>query len=464
MKCKICFLLPVLVLICMNSSYGRDIYVTKSGSDGDTGGKGDPYLTIKFAVSKSVSGDTIYVGPGTYNESWITPKEGTQLVNMGELHAAKIYSGTQSAIRLTNDNSGIDGFEIYGDWNQGSPGDGLIRPFHSNNVWIKNCKVHDAPHDMDVIKVGASNVLIENCIIYNPAHRTNGTSYQECVDIYGDPDPDGVTVRGCWIYHTTERGGDYLIYAKGGAKNILWENNIFGPARGSSASNVSVGCGAASPAVFPACENFIARNNLFLHGTGDGAFGFTSAKNAHVYNNIFYDYTGSKGIIQFYSTQPGGIDRNEDCYVYNNIFQGSIGKPVYYDRGRWSSGAYTYIPENFNSDYNIYFQVDTSDSANDVEVASEANSLFQDPLLVSPQVPDVNTDNWSGIVQNFFLRSNSPAIDKGRNLSGNAPYHVPNDIAQNPRPISPFFDIGVHEWGTSNPTIPPSPPANLRVK
>ncbi|MBF0231659.1 MAG: hypothetical protein HQK65_01290 [Desulfamplus sp.] len=429
-------------------SIARDIYVTKSGSNSNFGGINDPYLTIKYAVGQSTSGDKIYVGEGTYSESWITIKEGTELISRDGTHKAKIYSGNQSAIRLTNNNSGIDGFEIYADWNQGAAADGLIRPYDSNNVWIKNCKVHDAPHDADVIKVGANNVLIENCIIYNAAHRTDGVSYQECVDIYGNEDPDGVIVRGCWIYHTFEKGGDYLIYAKGGAKNILWEHNIFGPAFGSSASNVSVGCGAASPAVFPACENFVARNNIFVHCTGDGAFGFTSAKNAHVYNNVFYDYTGSKGIIQFYSTQPGGTDRNEDCYVYNNIFLNSPNKPIYYDRGRWSGGAYTYIPENFQSDHNIYYQVDTSNISNDVDVLTEVNSIFQDPLLVFPQIPDTINDTWSKVIINYFLQVNSPAIDKGKDLSNNSPYNVPDDINSTTRPVNGYFDIGVHEIKT----------------
>ncbi|MCP4694605.1 MAG: hypothetical protein GY859_41640, partial [Desulfobacterales bacterium] len=382
-----------IVAICLLASpcTARDVHVSKTGSDSDSGESDEPYLTIKHAIDQSVAGDVIRVRAGLYSESWLEIKEGTRLVSEDGVHEARIYSGSKSAIRLVNDDSGVDGFEIYGDWNQGSAGDGLIRVLGSNNTWVKNCKVHDAPHDCDVFKIGADNVLIENCVIYNPALRSDGVSYQECVDIYsGSKNPDGVTVRGCWIYHTAERGGDYLIYAKGGARNILWENNVLGPARGAVSGNPSTGCGAASPAVFPACENFIARNNIFVSCTGDGAFSFTSAKNAHVYNNVFYNYLGGRGVIQFHSTQSGGADRNEDCFVYNNIFLQSNEKPIYYDRGRWSGGAYTYIPENFRSDYNIYHQVDATGGANDVDVSTEANSVFADPGLVAPAAPDVS--------------------------------------------------------------------------
>lgn len=112
-----------------------------------------PYRTIKYAVSQSVSGDRILVHAGTYNESWIYVAAGTELVSADGLWAAKIYSGNSSAVRLEYSNAGIDGFEIYANWNQGSAGDGLVRPLFSSNVWVKNCLVHDAPYDCDVIKV-----------------------------------------------------------------------------------------------------------------------------------------------------------------------------------------------------------------------------------------------------------------------------------------------------------------------
>jgi hypothetical protein len=428
----------------------RDIYVSTAGSDGDKPGAGSadaPYLTLKRAIQESNSGDTIRVRAGTYNEAWIEIKEGTRLVSEDGIHKARIYSGKVSAIRLTKDNSGIDGFEIYGDLDKGTPGDGLVRLIGAKNVWVKNCKLHDAPLDCDVVKVGASNVLIENCIIYNPAHRTSGT-FQECVDIFGTGTGavDGATVRGCWIYHTPDRGGDYLIYAKGGAKNVLWENNVFGPSGGGADGNVATGCGAASPAVFPSCENFIARNNIFVGCAGDGAFGFTGAKNAHVYNNVFYNYRGNNSFIQFYSAQPGGKDRNEDCSVFNNIFVQSNGKPIYSDRGRFSP-EYTYVPVNFQIDYNVYYLVDTSMSKCDIDIRKEKNSMLADPKLAAPAMPDISRDSWKSIVARFLLKADSPAINRGKDLSAPAPFNVPLDILGSARPAGGKYDIGVQEHG-----------------
>ncbi|HUW83661.1 MAG TPA: right-handed parallel beta-helix repeat-containing protein [Phycisphaerae bacterium] len=455
------------VLIFAVAVPARDIYVAKNGNNGNSGGSADPYLTIKYAISQSTSGDVIHVRAGTYAEWWIVIKSGTELISEDGLYAAKIYSGTGSAIRLENDNSGIDGFEIYGDWDAGaSEIDGLVRPLWSNNTWVKNCLIHDAPNDGDVIKIGADNVLIENCIIYDPAHRYDDVSYQECVDIFGDPVPNGVTVRGCWIYHTPEHGGDNLIFAKGGSKNILWENNVFGPCEGGASVDASVGCGASSPAVFPACENFIARNNIFVNCSGDGAFEFKSAKNAHVYNNIFYNYVGGRCFIQFFSTQPSGAppqtDRNEDCYVYNNIFLQSNGYPIYQDRGRWTPGV-TYIPENFGHDNNIYYLCNTSPASNDVDVTAEANSIFDNPDLVAPATPNIGSDNWASIVADFLLQDVSPAIDAGVTLPlPGQTYGVPADVlgTSRPQPAAGSFDIGIHEYAVLAALASSEPPAD----
>ena len=440
--------LVTVLFVFVTPCLARDIYVAKNGNNGNSGGSGDPYLTIKYAVSQSVYGDVIHVREGTYSESWITLQAGTRVISEDGLYAAKIYSTDYSAVRLTNNDCGIEGFEIYGNWDAGANEiDGLIRPLGSNNTWLKDCLVHDAPNDGDVIKIGANNVLIENVIAYNPAYRSDGVSYQEVIDTYGVPAPDGVTVRGCWLYHTAERGGDALIYAKGGSRNILWENNVFGPA-GGIPGNCSTGCGASSPAVFPSCENFIARNNIFVGGNGDGAFEFKGARNAHVYNNVFYNYLGGRCFIQFYSAQPRSgppqTDRNEDCYVYNNIFMQSNGYPIYRDRGRWTEGV-TYVPENFGHDHNVYYLCNTNPGDNDVDVTAEANSIFANPEMVNPRLPVHGSDTWASIVGDFLLQGTSPAINAGLDLSSGAPYNVPADILGTARPIDSFFDIGVHE-------------------
>ena len=48
---------------------GNIIYVSVNGDDGNSGThEQDPYLTVKYALSQAVSGDTIYIYPGVYTE------------------------------------------------------------------------------------------------------------------------------------------------------------------------------------------------------------------------------------------------------------------------------------------------------------------------------------------------------------------------------------------------------------
>jgi len=226
----------------------RDIYVATWGADYNSGGPSDPYRTIKHAVSVATYGDTIHVKAGTYAEGWINIKSGVKLVSEDGLYAARIFSGPRSAVRFVGiHDAEIDGFEIWGSYGQGDPGDGLVRIYNSYNITVRNCLIHDASCDCDCIKIGGSttqttNVLIENCVVYNPAPRTAG-GFQECIDIYP---ADGVTVRHCWLYLTPDKKGDYIMYAKGGSRNILWEYNIIGPDYSAPYSNptCSAGCQA----------------------------------------------------------------------------------------------------------------------------------------------------------------------------------------------------------------------------
>ncbi len=417
----------------------RDIYVHPLGDNGWPGTSTRPYRTIKYAVQQSVAGDVIRVHAGTYAESWIQVKSGTRIVSEDGLYAAKVNAGGSTSFRFENGctDAEVDGFEVYSTWSAGSPADGLVRAWNCSNIRIRNMKVHDAPYDADCIKIGGwgattTNVLVENCVVYNPAYRGTGPAYQENIDIFP---ADGVTVRGCWLYHTPERGGDDLIFAKGGSTNIIWENNVFGPSQSPPYSNPAVMCGTASPNVFPSCENFVARNNLFLGLTGDGAFAFLGARNAHLYNNVFYDYRGGRCVIEFY--HAGVLVPNEDCYVYNNIFVQSNGYPIYQDRGRWDP-TISYIPVNFQHDHNIYWQ---ANDGGDVNIQAEANSLFVDPMLVAPAVPVPGVDTWATIVARFELQDGSPAKDAGFDLGP----LVPTDVYGMVRPVGPAYDIGAQE-------------------
>ncbi|MEJ2701971.1 MAG: right-handed parallel beta-helix repeat-containing protein [Sedimentisphaerales bacterium] len=68
----VCF---ALVAAGGSDASGREIHVTKTGSDSDSGAQGSPLLTISKAAAIAQAGDTVTVHAGTYRE-WVKPTRG----------------------------------------------------------------------------------------------------------------------------------------------------------------------------------------------------------------------------------------------------------------------------------------------------------------------------------------------------------------------------------------------------
>mgnify|MGYP000462907584 CR=1 FL=1 len=441
-----------LCAVLARAALAADIYVATTGNDGWPGTAGQPKRTIKGGISAAASGDTVRVKAGTYNESWIYVKSGVTVVSEDGVHAAKVYSGGSVGFRFEGaSNAVVDGFECHADYAGGTGYyDGLLRVYNASNCTFRNMLAYDAPRDADVIKIGGTgaptyNTLIENCIVYNPSPRngdlTGASGYQECIDCFP---PDGVVIRGCWLYLTVARGGDVLTFCKGGSRNITWENNVFGPVPGNINGNPSCIAGGPSPEVFPACTNFVARNNLFLECSGDGAFGLLGVQNAEFYNNVIWNYHGGRCAVEFYTAKLNWPYQNDGFKFYNNIVMQTNGKPVFFDRGIWTADG-TYIPKNFTHDNNVYYQVQvTTGSPGTINITAEANSLINvNPLLAAPAAPVPGTDTWKSTVDRFRLQATSPAINAGADLSA---FGVTTDIFGASRPVGIGYDIGVHEF------------------
>ena len=71
----------ILAAACMAVMFGgavlsaREIHVSKTGRDSDTGDRNNPYLTINKAARVAGPGDTVTVHAGTYRE-WVRPVRG----------------------------------------------------------------------------------------------------------------------------------------------------------------------------------------------------------------------------------------------------------------------------------------------------------------------------------------------------------------------------------------------------
>lgn len=435
-RIRVCLALSVTTsLLLCPPVLARDIYVATTGSDSNGGTSAAPYRTIKHAISSAVSNDVIRVRAGIYSESYVTLKSNLTLISEDGPHAAKLASWLGSGSGrgfacIGVNNVEIDGFESYSSWGQGTAGDGLLRIYNCDNIRIRNCLIHDAPNDCDVVKIGGfgtstTNILIENCVIYNPAPTLAG-SIAECLDAHP---VNGLTVRNCWIYHTAARKGDMLIRANGGSTNVIWENNVFGPVFNNGANRASTSAGVVdsdTPQI-PSVDGMIVRNNLFLACQGEAAFGVVSSRNVRFYNNVIWDYQGNGAAVGLRNTSAAS---SQGLDFRNNIVCDTRGRPAFAALGTYTGGSFTH-------DYNLYWQVAPGGYA---DVTLEPHSLFIDPKLAAPAAPIPDTDTWASIVARFRPLDASPAVNAGTDLSA----YVTADINGVARTLAEF-DIGAYE-------------------
>lgn len=438
------------------------VRVSKSGTDSGTcGASGDECLTIKHALSLAASGDAVCVSAGTYQETRVAVPSGVRLISADGDQAAIIYSGTDSAVRFDGvSDASIEGFEVYGDWDQGPAGDGLIRVLDASDITIHRVVAHDAPYDQDVIKVSGqvSGLLIDRVVAYNPAHRTNG-NFQENIDIFGsgatgsDPPPvSGVIVRNSWLFHGSH-GGDFLIYAKIYVERIVYENNVFGPSAGGGWGNVAVGVGTEEAGIPDATaaviEHAIVRNNVFVGLVGDAALGVFNSENVWFYNNTFYANSGAdlRSVIML----RGNSHQVGATYVLNNVFV---------DNQPSESGAAFYwirdagLPTTWVHHHNLY---DNNIGTTDTPYTGETGSLYDtDPLLSAPSVPDTQSPSLAAveaIQATFALGTGSPALDAGIDVVGESghPNWQPGetdrrwDYERQSRATAGAWDLGADE-------------------
>jgi len=446
-----------------------EIHVAIGGTDsGSCGDAAAPCRTIRFAMAKAVAGDRILVHEGTYEESWIEFHSGVEMISADGPLAARIDSGDRSAVRFTDGvrDCRLEGFEIFGDWNQGPEGDGLVRVHDASNIVIWGCVLRDAPFDSDVVKVSGEvdGLLLRSCVIYNPAMRVrsanpcgNGDWFQENVDIFGRARGDGspgvrnVTLRNCWLFHTPEKGGDWLVYSKISCENIFYENNVFGPSAGQGCENPAVGIGTGEDSL-PSpgdwvVRHAIVRNNLFLGCRGAAALGILNSDDVWVYNNTFWGNSGPElqAVIELRgNTRPLGGVR-----ILNNIFASN--KPeAAYATFYWVRNG---LPSEFVKDHNLYFDNITTSGT---PLAGEPNGVYgADPRFADPALPDlgrIDPDRVEAMARHFILASDSPARDQGVDLTaqGNHPNWDPGrtdrawDIFCRHRDDA-AWDIGAHE-------------------
>jgi parallel beta-helix repeat protein len=427
------------VALCLaGTSAATTYYVATGGNDSASGSSFAPWATLQHAVETIAPGDTILVRSGSY--------AGCRIRNSGTVSLPKTLARDIGATPVINtpgpqnshtslieieNGSGtevtdwiVDGFEV-----ANSPHHGIdIRI--TNRITIRNCYAHhsaQASSGDGIFLAFSSHPLLENnevafntehgiydsnsadypTIRGNRSHNNSGGGIQLNAD-YSSKCPCGTTVRdGIISFALVENNVIYENGTNGGSginadgvddsvfrNNLLYNNHAFGislfstdGSHGSSRNKVY------NNTIVQALDGRWCLNIPKSKGNGGSPTGNVAK------NNIFYTERADKGSIDVYSTASGVLQ--SDYNVVVNRFSTNGGTSVTSTLAQWQA-----------------LGLDTH------SFVSTAASLFVDAAN-----------------NNYQLRTGSPAVDAGTNLSPD----VVADITGLARPQHAGYDIGCYE-------------------
>ena len=446
---------------------GNNYYVSKEGSDSNSGSEASPWLTIQKAAATMTPGDTCFIKKGIYNEQ-VRPVnsglpglpitycaypgdvpiiDGIGVTYMGYHGLFDISNSSYITVRgltIRNAPTGITGMQGVGIW--GTSSDILLKDLTIYNIPISAIHCSWSTNSDVTTLQPMYNITIDGCTFYNTNTalnssnlvllRTIGFEIKNCIGYdskleglaFGQGCQNG-SIHDCEVYNCLQ--GIYINPGAFDSDNITIYNNRLH-------NNTDYGIAVGSEHYGNAITNLNIYNNLIYNNglTGGGiAFFqyFDFYRNFSIINNTLY----KNGIGEIYL--DGAESSYKDCVVRNNIIVGQnsttpLLRFVDFDRS---------ARVDLSIDHNLFYDAAGYYAGN----VYGTNYLKQDPLLTNPAGMD------------FSLQNRSPAIDAGS--STGAPS---SDYAGNTRPQNAGYDIGAYESTAANLQLLPNPDSNKPVK
>jgi len=424
----------------------NSLYVSPYGNDDTATGSIDaPYKGINTALAAAQPGDTLILRGGTYREGinvrvrlpniTIQSAKGEWAVidlttcDSGAEEDSGVYFDVDSSgskLRCVEVKGGFYAVCLETKWDWGDPADRT----GASNIIIEDCILHDSRYDVVKVKPNCDNATIRYNEIYNSGQAftgrpQNGEDNAEGID---NVNGDNMEVQYNYIHDICSNA----IYAKGGAADVLIENNRIERAYG---GGVLVGFDT-SPEFFDIAVNpryyenirCVVRNNLIV-STGWEGIGLYGSKDAQIYNNtlvnvanggqyhsaIYFgltyqdweDYAGrpanvNPSIHHNIIRQPSGIVRPMIEIRYANELGGLSaleGNPVMNDNCFYIEGNNATF-----SDFRPGSELeDAGLSAWQAHIGGESGSLEVDPALDADNMPTNPQCAGMGLI--FALRS-----------------------------------------------------------
>jgi hypothetical protein len=440
---------------------GKAYFVATTGSDSNAGTSlTTPFKTINKAVGLASAGDTIDVRAGTYTESVVIRRAGsaTKWISL------RGYNGERPVIKSTSsgptvyfynsacdedaigDGSGntdcypmywvVQGLEIQGSAAGGSDGNAI--KIDTPKVKLVGNRLCCSVADIVKLVRTSNDVEVLDNEIWQDASKVKPGSNAQGVDIVG---ADRVRVAGNYIHDVPDIG----VYAKGNARNPIFENNRLVNI-GNSTNGHALMLGQETDdyrLVDGRYETYdgIVRNNVVVGSTW-ACLATSSSSNARFYNNSCYD-TGKlmHGSI-FLSNESEVGQAGTNVYFGNNIVYGSSAKPVV----KIGSSAMTDY-KTLVFDHNVYYTStgNPTFSSDDFSGVNFATWLTKYKALSGrddsgSKVADPKFSTTTGSTP-LTLSTGSPAVDAGANQS-----LVPTDSRGVQRAQGATTDIGAYEY------------------
>ena len=286
------------------------IYVSPDGNDlTATGSIDKPYKSINTALAAAEPGATIILRGGTYREGinvrvrtpniTIKSRKGEWAIidltthNPGANEDSGVYFDVDASggkLQCVEVKGGFYAVALETKWDWGDPADRA----GASDIIIEDCKLHDSKYDVIKLKPNCNNVTIRYNEIYNSGQAfagrpQNGEDNAEGID---NVNSDNMIVQNNHIHDICSNA----VYAKGGATDVLIENNLIERAYG---AGIMVGFDT-SPEFFDIAANpkyyenirGVVRNNLII-GTGWEGIGLYASKDAQIYNNTLVNVVNS---------------------------------------------------------------------------------------------------------------------------------------------------------------------------
>jgi len=167
-----------------NNSRGKEITVNKEG--------GGDFYNIQSAVDSALSGDTIIVYPGEYDENVVINTSSLKLIGTGDDVVRVISHNSQSVFTINSDDNEVSGFELHVTYTLGSYGIsvrgdnnliynctveigyGSVSFYSSQNNLVRDC---DLGRQVSIMK--SNDIIISNCSVKSNDWQKNGISIFE---------------------------------------------------------------------------------------------------------------------------------------------------------------------------------------------------------------------------------------------------------------------------------------------